>query len=161
MPSSLSAYGSSEQPQTQKNNRFHPQGDRAPAEGSGLGAIVSLYLYPRGICKTGSWGKKKMPPPRAGVLWVFLFSKQPWGWRQSRMNQSEDLQTHTLSRFSHVRLCDPMDCSPPGSSVHEILQARILEWVAVPSSRDSSQPWDQTCISFVSCIGRRALYRTT
>ena len=113
------------------------------------------------VCKTGSWGKKKMPPPRAGVLWVFLFSKQPWGWRQSRMNQSEDLQTHTLSRFSHVRLCDPMDSSPPGSSVHEILQARILEWVAVPSSRDSSQPWDQTCISFVSCIGRRALYRTT
>ena len=77
------------------------------------------------------------------------------------MNQSEDLQTHTLSCFSHVRLCDPMDCSPPGSSVHEILQARILEWVAVPSSRDSSQPWDQTCISFVSCIGRWALYRTT
>ena len=37
-------------------------------------------------------------------------------------------------------LCDPMDCSPPGSSVHGILQARILEWVAMPSSRGSSQP---------------------
>ena len=37
-------------------------------------------------------------------------------------------------------LCDPMDCSPPGSSVHWILQARILEWVAVPSCRGSSQP---------------------
>ena len=35
-------------------------------------------------------------------------------------------------------LCDPMDCSPPGSSVHEILQARILEWVAIPFSRGSS-----------------------
>ena len=35
-------------------------------------------------------------------------------------------------------LCDPMDCSPPGSSVHEILQARILEWVVMPSSRGSS-----------------------
>ena len=35
-------------------------------------------------------------------------------------------------------LCDPMDCSPPGSSVHGILQARILEWVAMPSSRGSS-----------------------
>ena len=34
-----------------------------------------------------------------------------------------------LSHFSHVRLCDPMDCNPPGSSVHGILQARILEWV--------------------------------
>ena len=34
--------------------------------------------------------------------------------------------------LSHVRLCDSMDCSPPGSSVHGILQARILEWIAVP-----------------------------
>ena len=40
-------------------------------------------------------------------------------------------------------LCDPVDCSPPGSSVHGILQARILEWVALPSSRGSSQPRDQ------------------
>ena len=37
-----------------------------------------------------------------------------------------------------MTLCDPMDCSPPGSSVHGILQARILEWVAIPSSRGSS-----------------------
>ena len=36
-------------------------------------------------------------------------------------------------------LCDPMDCNPPGSSVHGILQARILEWVTMPSSRGSSQ----------------------
>ena len=42
---------------------------------------------------------------------------------------------------------DPMDYSPPGSSVHGILQARILEWVAMPSSRGSSSPRDQTCIS--------------
>ena len=51
-------------------------------------------------------------------------------------------------------LCDPMDCSPPGSSVHGILHARILEWVAMPSSRGSSRPRDQTRISYVSCIGR-------
>ena len=38
-------------------------------------------------------------------------------------------------------LCDPMDCSLPGSPVHGILQARILEWVAIPISRGSSQPW--------------------
>ena len=37
-------------------------------------------------------------------------------------------------------LCDPMDCSPPGSSVHGILQARILEWVAIPFSRDLHDP---------------------
>jgi len=41
-------------------------------------------------------------------------------------------------------LCDPMDCSPPGSSVYGIIQARILEWVAMPSSRESSQPRNQT-----------------
>ena len=40
---------------------------------------------------------------------------------------------------SYLTLCNPMDCSPPGSSVHGILQARILEWVAMPSSRGSSQ----------------------
>ena len=49
-------------------------------------------------------------------------------------------------------VCDPMDGSPSGSSVHGILQARILEWVAISSSRGSSQPRDQTCISCVSCI---------
>ena len=59
---------------------------------------------------------------------------------------------------SHVQLWDPMDCSPPGSSVHGIFQARIQEWVAISSSRGSSQARDQTCISYVSCIGRRALY---
>ena len=46
-----------------------------------------------------------------------------------------------------LTLCDPVNCSLPGSSVHGILQARILEWVAVPSSRGSSWPRDQTHIS--------------
>ena len=40
-------------------------------------------------------------------------------------------------------LCNPLDCSPPGSSVHGILQARILEWVAIPSSKTSSWPKDR------------------
>ena len=55
-------------------------------------------------------------------------------------------------------LCNPMDCSLPGSSVHNILQARILDWVAIPFSRGSSWPRDQTCISYISCIGSRVLY---
>ena len=42
--------------------------------------------------------------------------------------------------LSYVRLCKPMDCSPPGSSVHGIFQARVLEWVATPSSKGSSHP---------------------
>ena len=44
-------------------------------------------------------------------------------------------------------LCDPMDCNPPGSSVHEIFQARIPEWVAISFSRGSSQPRDRTQVS--------------
>ena len=55
-------------------------------------------------------------------------------------------------------LCDRMGYSPPGSSVHEILQARILEWVAMTSSKGSSQLRDQIHISYVSCIGRQVLY---
>ena len=49
-------------------------------------------------------------------------------------------------------LCDPMDCSPPGFSVHGILQARILEWIAIPFTRGTSQPRDRT---LVSCIAGR------
>ena len=55
-------------------------------------------------------------------------------------------------------LCNLMDCSPPGSSVHRILQARIPELVAMPSLRESSQPRYWTCIS---CIGRWILYSWT
>ena len=50
-------------------------------------------------------------------------------------------------------LCDPMDCSLPGSSVHGILQARILEWVTISFSRGSSRPRDQTQVSRIG--GRR------
>ena len=61
----------------------------------------------------------------------------------------------TLSCFSCVRLCDSMDCSLPGSSVHGIFQARIREWVAMPSFRQSSRPRDQICIYCGSCIAGR------
>ena len=45
-----------------------------------------------------------------------------------------------LAAQSRPTLCNPMDCSPPGSSVHRILQARILEWVAIPSPGDLPNP---------------------
>ena len=66
-----------------------------------------------------------------------------------------------LSHFSCIWLCIPMDCSPPGSSVHGILQARILECVAMPSSRGSSQHRDWICVSYVSGTGRQVLYHST
>ena len=52
-----------------------------------------------------------------------------------------------------LSLCHPVDGSPPGSSVHGILRARKLEWVAIFFSRESSRPTDPTCISCVSWIG--------
>ena len=55
-------------------------------------------------------------------------------------------------------LCNPVDCSPPGSSVYGIFQARILEWVAISSSKASWWPRDWTHVSCFSCIGRRSLY---
>ena len=51
-------------------------------------------------------------------------------------------------------LCDPMDCNLPGSPVHGILQARILEWVTISSSRGSSRPRDQTHRLTFACTGR-------
>ena len=52
-------------------------------------------------------------------------------------------------------LCDPMDCSPQGSSVQGILQARTLEWAATSFSRGTSWPRDQTPVPYVSCTAGR------
>ena len=57
-----------------------------------------------------------------------------------------------VESLCHIRLCDPMVPSPPGSSVHGISQAEILEWVAISSSRGSSPPRGQT---HISCIAGR------
>ena len=61
----------------------------------------------------------------------------------------------SCSVVSGLTLCDCMACGPPGSSVHEIFQARVLEWVAISFSRGSSPSRDWTQ---VSCIGRQVLY---
>ena len=55
-------------------------------------------------------------------------------------------------------LCDSLDCSPPGSSVHGILQARVLQWVAFFFSGEASPPRGSTHVSCVACIGRWVLY---
>ena len=62
------------------------------------------------------------------------------------------VQILLLVTQSCLTLCDPMDCSPSGSSVHGILQARILEWVAIPFSRGCSWYWDW---AWVSCTAGR------
>ena len=63
--------------------------------------------------------------------------------------------TRMLSPQLYLMLCDPMNCSPLGSSVHGIFQERILEWVTISISRRSSQSKNPTCIL---CIGRQILY---
>ena len=91
-------------------------------------------------------------------LWTFMME---WRWDRPKAKPMGFWQKRKAEKSSHVlgsmcmqacmcaqsfqlclTLCDLMDCSPPGSSVHGILQARLLEWVALPSSRGSSQPRD-------------------
>ena len=64
---------------------------------------------------------------------------------------------HAKSFQLCLTFCDPMDCSLPGSSVHGILQARILEWVATPFSKGSF-PTQGSSSHLLSCIGRWILY---
>ena len=82
--------------------------------------------------------------------------------RQTFVDKVMSLLSNMLSRFIQVgkvkvaqwclTLCNSMGCSPPGSSVCGLLQARILQWVAIPFSRGSSQIRDQTQVSFI--VGR-------
>ena len=85
-------------------------------------------------------------------------------WNSVKMKRS---CVHAKSLQLCPTLCNPMDCSLPwttgygqrtASSVHGILQERILEWVAVSSSRRSSGPRDQIYVSYISCIDRQVLY---
>ena len=89
---------------------------------------------------------------------TFYFGLQSFPSKRATTNLMMHLIMHTdlkpqkhaaaaKSLQSCVTLCDSKDCSPPGSSVHEILQARILEWVAISFSRGFSQHRDQTHIS--------------
>ena len=68
------------------------------------------------------------------------------------MDQQKDLipELCCLVAKSYPTLCEPMDCRPPGSSVHEVSQARVLEWVAVAFSRGSSWSRDQTQVSYLA-----------
>ena len=71
------------------------------------------------------------------IAWEIPWAEEPGGLQTMGFRVTESCPT----------LCDPMDCSPPGSYVHGILQAIILEWIAISYSRGSSRPRDQTCVS--------------
>ena len=92
-------------------------------------------------CQTLHFPLPPSPPKMVTAVGIVLFTLQ----RLAKLFQSRPT------------LCNPMDCSPPGSSVHGILQARILEWVAMPSTRGSSQPRDWTQVSYISSTSRHIL----
>ena len=71
--------------------------------------------------------------------------RHDWATELNRRRESESEVAHLC-----LTLCDPTDCSPPGSSIHRIFQATILEQVAISFSRGSSQARDQTSVSHVA-----------
>ena len=82
----------------------------------------------------------KNPPSNAGK----------WFWSLVRELRSRiHAYVHTKLLQLCLTLCDPMDCSPPGSPAPGILSARVPEWVSIPYSRGFSQPRDQTHISYL------------
>ena len=90
-------------------------------------------------------------------------STSPQAWRRASRTRSPTPVSALLfctvrSAQSCPALCHTLDCGPPGSSVHGILQARILEWAATSSAGGSSWPRDPTRTSSVSCTGRRVLH---
>ena len=84
-----------------------------------------------------------------GRVWNKGNCTRTWGNRIMEIGIDIYILVVQVQSLICVWLCDPMDCSPPGSSVHGISQAGILEWVAISFSRGSSWPRDWTC---VSCI---------
>ena len=84
-----------------------------------------------------------------------------WLWVASTLDPSSQSSLPPVAMYvmvcaqSCLTLCNTLDCSPPGSSVHGILPTRILEWVAIASSKWTSLPRDQPC---VSCIDRQIPY---
>ena len=80
---------------------------------------------------------------------LFIYLLNPF---LSPKTSSPTLCVYVSGAKSSQSLCDPTDCIPPGFSVHGILQARILEWIAFPFSRESSQPRDWTWVSRI--VGR-------
>ena len=101
-------------------------------------------------------------------MWSFL-SKHHWLWVWVLFLIHKCTHAHTYTHISldiwpsgvlscsisRAQLCNPIDWSPPDSSVHGIFQARMLEWVAISSSRGSSWPRDGAHVSCVSCTDRQ------
>ena len=107
---------------------------------------LGCLIFSGNLC--APWVCTALHPSLAGALWTVVSgetrvyrSSKPWGYNHKK-------STHISNEVWVSQLClnpwNPMDCTLPGSSVHGILQARILEWVIIPLSRESSRPKDWT-----------------
>ena len=132
--------------------------------------ILILHVYwktsvPRYLC---TWESQR-------CCWYHLGFKMSPSWSLLISNFREHIEwdlSHLCSKIASIKfatfyacsviqlcltLCNPMDYNPLGYPVHGVSQARIMEWVAISFSRESSQPRDQICISCGSWIGRGIL----
>ena len=91
------------------------------------------------------------------TLWDRYYYQPPFSWWENR--QLSQLYQVTQLVYARGLSCfsNPMDCRLSSSSVHGLFQARIPEWVAIFSSKESSRPRDRTCVSDISCLGRQIL----
>ena len=117
------------------------------SSGLGFGQLWSL-----------DWGWRS--PQGQRLRWPFLQRGYPrcsWGSCLSLYGLCYENEEVLVAQLCPT-LCDPMDRSPPGSSLHVVFQARTLEWAAMPTARGSSRPRDWT---WVSCIAGRLLLNWT
>ena len=95
-------------------------------------------------CEMLDWVKHKLESKLPGeILLTSDRQMTPFLWQKVKRNWKSESEVAQLC----LTLCDPMDCSLPGSSIHGIFQARVLEWVAISFSRGSSQPSNRTWVS--------------
>ena len=97
------------------------------------------------------------PPNESMKMEIVCVLLSPWEIKKHLYSPLTNMYVCSVAQ-SYPTLCDPIDCSPPGSSVHGIFQAWTLEWIAISCSRGSSRHRDQTSISCVSSIGKLILY---
>ena len=102
--------------------------------------LQDIFIFP-------SWNFVSIKRPNSLTPDIYKCITLLYTWNQH--NIINELCVHAKSFQSCLTLCNPMDCSCPDSSVHGILQARILQWIAMPSSRGSSPPKDQNCCSWL------------
>ena len=99
----------------------------------------------------------------SSTSYLFTYGSRDKGVYETEWKKTDRRSLGVLSKAqrlcaqSCVTLCEPMDCSPPGSSVHGISQARILEGAAISCPRGSSGPWNLILVSCISCISRQIL----